>query len=103
VVPYPGFQQDSFPLPIASGRSPGASFRSIPEWHEPSGAPAGTSLGRYSELGSSAASIVQKQNLSNAYNERFNVSIQRRSSVQIVLDFTYFPELWVQPALHQAA
>jgi len=47
--------------------------------------PAGTSLGRYSELGSTAASIIQKQNLSNAYNDRFNFSIQRQIFSQIAV------------------
>jgi hypothetical protein len=52
--------------------------------------PLGKSLGRYTELGSTAQSIVWNQDLGNAYNDRFNASIQRQVWSQIVVDLTYF-------------
>src|SRR4030095_16894562 len=90
VVPYPGFQQDSFPLPSLQGVPQARLSDPFPNGTNPLVPPAGTRLGRYSELGSTAASIVQKQNLSNSYNDRFSFSIQRQIVSQIVVDFTYF-------------
>jgi len=90
VVPYPGFQQDSFPLPALQGVPQARLSDPFPNNANPLVPPAGTRLGRYSELGSTAASIIQNQNLSNSYNDRFSFSIQRQIFSQIVVDFTYF-------------
>lgn len=90
VVPYPGFQQDSFPLPALQGVPQALLSDPFPNNANPLVPPLGTRLGRYSELGSTAASIIQKQNLTNSYNDRFNFSIQRQIFSQIVVDFTYF-------------
>src|SRR5260370_21463087 len=90
VVPYPGFQQESFPLPALRGVPQARPSDPSPNNINPLVPPAGTSLGRYTELGSTAAAIIQKQNLSNSYNDRFSFSIQRQVLSQIVVDFTYF-------------
>jgi hypothetical protein len=50
VVPYPGFQQDSFPLPTIQG-IPAARFANpFPDATNPLVPPAGKSLGRYTEV-----------------------------------------------------
>lgn len=90
VVPYPGFQQDSFPLPTIQG-VPGARFQNpFPDNTNPLIPPVGKSLGRYTELGSVVQSIIWGQDLSTAYNDRINVSFQRQMWSQIVVDVTYF-------------
>ncbi|MBI3683288.1 MAG: carboxypeptidase regulatory-like domain-containing protein [Acidobacteria bacterium] len=90
VVPYPGFGQDSFPLPTVAG-VPQARFRDpFPAAANPLVPPVGKSLGRYTELGSTAQSIIWNQNLNTAYNDRFNFSFQRQIWNQIVIDATYF-------------
>src|SRR5260370_12752092 len=90
VVPYPGFQQESFPLPALRGVPQARPSDPSPNKITAFVGAGGTSLGRYTELGSTAASIIQKQNLSNSYNDRFSFSIQRQVLSQIVVDFTYF-------------
>lgn len=88
--PYPGFSQDTLVLPTIQG-IPGARFSDpFPNNVNPLTPPAGTSLGRYTELGSTVTSIVWNQNLSNAMNDRFNFSFQRQIFSQIVVDATYF-------------
>ena len=90
VVPYPGFSQDTLVLPTIQG-VPGARFSDpFPNNANPLTPPVGTSLGRYTELGSTVQSIIYNQNLSTAYNERFSFSVQRQVFSQIVLDATYF-------------
>ncbi len=90
VVPYPGYGQDSFPLPLLQG-VPQARFSDpFPNNTNPLVPPVGRSLGRYTELGSTAQSIVWNQNLGNAYNDRFSFSLQRQVWSQIILDATYF-------------
>jgi len=90
VVPYPGYGQDSFPLPLLQG-VPQARFSDpFPNNTNPLTPPVAKSLGRYTELGSTAQSIVWNQNLRTAYNERFNLSLQRQIWNQIVVDVTYF-------------
>jgi len=90
VVPYPGFSQDTLVLPTIQG-VPGARFSDpFPNNANPLTPPAGTRLGRYTELGSTIASVIWNQNLSTSYNERFSLSIQRQIFSQIVLDATYF-------------
>ncbi len=93
VVPYPGFQQDSFPLPVLQGVPQATLANPWPANTNPLVPPVGTSLGRYTELGSTAQSIVWNQNLSNAVNHRMNVSVQRQVWSQIVVDLTYFASL----------
>jgi len=93
VVPYPGYGQDSFPLPLLEG-VPQARFSDpFPKGANPLVPPAERTLGRYTELGSTAQSIVWNQNLRDAYNDRFNASIQRQIWNQIVVDVTYFLSL----------
>jgi hypothetical protein len=90
VVPYPGYGQDSFTSPTLQG-VPGARFSDpFPNASNPLVPPVGRSLGRYTELGSVAQSIVWNQNLSTSYNDRFNFSYQRQIWSQIVVDVTYF-------------
>src|SRR5262249_34548197 len=68
VIPYPGYGQDSFPLPTLQG-IPGARLSDpFPKGTNPLIPPVGKSLGRYTELGSTAQSIIWKQNLRTAYN-----------------------------------
>ncbi|MBM3785695.1 MAG: carboxypeptidase regulatory-like domain-containing protein [Acidobacteria bacterium] len=89
VVPYPGFGQDSFPLPTVQG-VPAARFSNPWPSNNPLTPPIGRTLGRYTELGSTAQSILWNQDLGNSYNDRFNFSLQRQLPSQIVVDFTYF-------------
>jgi hypothetical protein len=90
VVPYPGFQQDSFPLPLLQGVPQARLADPFPNNINPLVPPVGTTLGRYTELGSTAQSLIFNQDLRNAYNDRFNVSVQRQIWNQIVVDVTYF-------------
>lgn len=87
--PYTGYQQDSFPLPTVQG-VPQARFSN--PWANPNPLTPAVErrLGRYTELGSTAQSIIWNQKLGNAYNDRFNLSLQRQVWNQIVVDFTYF-------------
>src|SRR5262249_6337468 len=90
VIPYPGFGQDSFPLPTLQG-IPGARLSDpFPKATNPLIPPVGKSLRRYTELVSTTQSIIWKQNLSTVYNDRFNFSYQRQIWSQIVIDATYF-------------
>jgi hypothetical protein len=89
VVPYPGYGQDSFPLPTVQG-IPAARFSNPWPSNNPLVPPVERSLGRYTELGSTATSVVWNQNLGNAYNDRFNFSWQRQLPSQILFDVTYF-------------
>ncbi len=90
VVPYPGFSQDTLVLPTIQG-VPAARFSDpFPNNTNPLTPPAGTRLGRYTELGSTVQSIVWNQDLRTSYNDRFSFSLQRQAFAQIVLDATYF-------------
>ncbi|MEZ5353866.1 MAG: carboxypeptidase regulatory-like domain-containing protein [Bryobacteraceae bacterium] len=89
-VPYPGFGQDSFPLPLLQGVPQARLSDPFPSNVNPLVAPVAKSLGRYTELGSTAESIVWNQDLGLALNHRFNFSVQRQIWSQIVVDFTYF-------------
>jgi len=89
VVPYPGYQQDSFPLPTVAG-VPAARFSNPWPANNPLTPPVERRLGRYTELGSTAQSIIWNQNLGTAYNDRFSFSLQRQLPSQIVVDATYF-------------
>ncbi|MBI2687878.1 MAG: TonB-dependent receptor [Acidobacteria bacterium] len=90
VVPYTGYGQDSFPLPTVQG-IPGARLSDPwPVSSNPLVPPVERNLGRYTELGSTAQSVIWNQNLGNAYNDRFNFSIQRALPAQVLVDVTYF-------------
>jgi len=89
VVPYTGYGQDSFPLPTVQG-VPGARLSNPWPAANPLVPPVERSLGRYTELGSIAQSVIWNQNLSTSYNDRFNFSLQRALPSQIVVDVTYF-------------
>ena len=90
VIPYPGFSQDTQVLPTLQG-IPSARFSDpFPDNQNPLTPPAGTRLGRYTELGSTVQSIIWNQDLSTSYNDRFSFSLQRQIFSQIVLDATYF-------------
>jgi hypothetical protein len=90
VVPYPGFSQDSFPLPVLQGVPQAALRDPFPKGINDVIVPRGKSLGRYTELGQTGTTIYSYQDLRNAYNDRFNVTIQRQLWSQIVMDVTYF-------------
>jgi len=93
VVPYPGFSQDSFPLPMLEG-IPQARLRDpFPRGVNPIIEPPAKRLGRYTELGSIQQSVYSFQNLKNAYNDRFNFTYQFQTVSQIVVDLTYFVSL----------
>jgi hypothetical protein len=87
--PYIGYQQDTFPLPTLQG-VPQARLSNPWPSTNPLTPAVERRLGRYTELGSTAQSIIWNQKLGNAYNDRFNFSLQRQVWNQIVLDFTYF-------------
>jgi hypothetical protein len=90
VIPYPGFSQDTLVLPTIQG-IPSARFSDpFPNSVNPLTPPAGTRLGRYTELGSTVQTIIWNQNLTTSYNERFSFSFQRQLVSQIVVDATYF-------------
>jgi hypothetical protein len=89
VVPYPGYQQDSFPLPTVAG-VPAARLSNPWPSNNPLTPPIARSLGRYTELGSTAQSIIFNQALGTAFNDRFSFSLQRQLPGQILVDATYF-------------
>jgi len=76
--------QDSFPLPSLQGVPQGA-LSDPSRKHDP-WCRRRERVRRYSELGSTAASIVQKQNLSNAYTTGSTSVSSDRSSARIVVD-----------------
>ena len=89
-TPYPGYGQDSFPLPLLEGVPQARLSDPFPNAANPLVPIVEKSLGRYTELGSTGTSIIWNQNLTNAYNDRFNFSVQRQIWSQIVVDATYF-------------
>jgi len=89
-VPYPGYENESFPLPALEG-VPQARFSDpFPRGVNPLNPVIGKSFGRYTNLGTTANSPLFVQNLKNAYNDRFNFSYQTQIFSQIVVDVTYF-------------
>ncbi|MGH8245415.1 MAG: carboxypeptidase-like regulatory domain-containing protein, partial [Gammaproteobacteria bacterium] len=87
-TPYPGFDQTTNPLPILEGKPQAFLADPYPAGRNPLIPPVGKSLGRYTALGSDA--VFFEQNWRNETNDRLNVSFQRQTVSQIVLDVTYF-------------
>jgi hypothetical protein len=90
VIPYPGFNQDTLVLPTIQGIPSARLSDPFPNSVNPLTPPAGTRLGRYTELGSTVQTIIWNQDLSTSYNERISFSFQRQIVSQIVLDATFF-------------
>ncbi|MGH9632659.1 MAG: TonB-dependent receptor domain-containing protein, partial [Bryobacteraceae bacterium] len=89
-VPYPGYENESFPLPSLEG-IPQARFNDpFPSGVNPLNPVPAKSYGRYTNLGTTANSPLFFQDLKNAYNDRFNFSYQTQIPGQIVVDATYF-------------
>lgn len=92
-VPYPGYENESFPLPALQG-VPQARFGDpFPRGSNPLNPVPGQKFGRYTNLGSTANQPLIFQDLRNAYNDRFNFSYQTQMFSQIVVDVTYFMSL----------
>jgi len=93
-VPYPGYENESFPLPLLQG-VPQARFSDpFPRGMNPLNPVPGKRFGRYTNLGSTANQpLFFNQDLKNAFNDRFNFSYQTQVVSQIVIDVTYFMSL----------
>jgi hypothetical protein len=89
-VPYPGYENESFPLPALEG-VPQAFMRDpFPSGGNPLNPVPAKTYGRYTNLGSTANSPIFFEDLKNAYNDRFNFSYQTQIWSQIIVDATYF-------------
>jgi hypothetical protein len=88
-VPYPGYENESFPLPSLEGVPRARLSDPFPSTNPLNPVP-GKRYGTYTNLGTTANSPIFYQGLKNAYNDRFNFSYQTQVPGQIVVDATYF-------------
>lgn len=89
-IPYNGYDNESFPLSVLEG-VPRAYFRDpFPSGSNPLNPPTEKTLGRYTNLGSTAGTTWFNQNAGASWNDRFSFSYQTQTISQIVLDLTYF-------------
>ncbi|MEX2262318.1 MAG: carboxypeptidase regulatory-like domain-containing protein [Bryobacteraceae bacterium] len=89
-IPYPGYENESFPLQILEGIPQTRFSDPFPAGVNPLNAPTEKRFGRYTNLGTTANSSWFFQDLKNAWNDRINVSYQAQIFSQIVVDATYF-------------
>jgi hypothetical protein len=89
-VPYPGYLVTSYPLPLLEGIPQTKFSDPFPAGVNPLVPAPGKSLGRYTQLGATDRTLWSLQDLENAVNDRFSITLQRQTISQIVVDVTYF-------------